>query len=496
MQIIANPDQFLQDSPFKEFLGISYEDPQAFELARSQLRGRSFPRSELTAILGDYNRGIGNDGLAMQQIERLASSETQCVVTGQQLGFMGGPSYTILKGISCLSAAKAANAVPIFWLATEDHDIAEIDHTYLLDPLGNLQRFHLGFPHDGRCVEDLKMSPKNNDVLQRFFQTLGLAPLELSKENFSYSTLMASLLVQLFAGTGMVFLEPRLLRPLSIAFFKREVEERDRIQDVLKETTMRLELSGGSAILRVGEGTNLFFKQPPEGFRRKLLSNGDGLIVGMTHYKQQEILALIENHPEYFSTNAAARAVLQNLLLPTVAYIAGPTEMAYHCQLRDYHHFHGIEMPCLIPRLSASFIPPFAADLLEKCGLQPWHRIPQHWPDLMPSLRKGEEGIEAEWFHSTVTHFEKEIPCDMLARYVKQAARKLMHKISRRRLRQKGLPGYGLHFLRNLLHPHDKLQERVLNWWNFQAYSHENLIVESLKHLSWKPEGHQYIYFS
>src|ERR1700722_14421158 len=98
---------------------------------------RNYPRSQLHHLLKEYNQTIGNDQPALENAERILQSETACVITGQQLGMMGGPSYTILKGISCLLFACKINAIPIFWLATEDHDISEIDHTYLLDSLGN-----------------------------------------------------------------------------------------------------------------------------------------------------------------------------------------------------------------------------------------------------------------------------------------------------------------------------------------------------------------------
>lgn len=496
MYLISHPHPSVHEDPLAEFLGISYQNPQAFELSSKQLMNRSFPRKELMETLKDYNKSIGNDEEALKQIDRLKSSETFCVVTGQQLGLMGGPSYTVLKGISCLLTAKATGSIPIFWLATEDHDVAEIDHTYLLDSMGNLQCFRLSFPKDGRSVEDLTLSSKNLEIIQNFFKFLKLTtPIQL-EHDYSYAAMMAKIMAKLFAGTGMVFLEPKLLRPFAVPFFQKEIEENEKIQEILKGTTNRLEALGGRRILPLGEGSNLFLKQSPGKYRRKLRSEGEGFTAGSNQYSRKELLSLMINQPEDFSTNAAARTVLQSLLIPTLAYIAGPTEMAYYRQLGDYHHFHGISMPCLIPRLSTTLIPPFAATLLEKCGLNPWDKIPHHWPDLMPSIQVGEESLEGEWLNSAIVNFGKEIHSDMLGQYVKQSVRKLMHKICKRRLKQKNIQGYGLHLLRNLMHPHEKAQERVLNWWGFQAQSSKNLVKESLTLFSWKPKELQYFYFS
>ena len=102
-----------------------------------------YPRAQLSECLVKYNQLIGNDSSAVQQAEKLAEDGSVCVFTGQQLGLFGGPSYTILKAVSCILLARELGAIPIFWLATEDHDVAEIDHTYTLDSFGNLEKYRL-----------------------------------------------------------------------------------------------------------------------------------------------------------------------------------------------------------------------------------------------------------------------------------------------------------------------------------------------------------------
>jgi uncharacterized protein YllA (UPF0747 family) len=194
------------------------------------------------------------------------------------------------------------------------------------------------------------------------------------------------------------------------------------------------------------------------------------------------------------STNVAARPVLQSLLLPTLAYIAGPTEMAYFAQLGDYHLFHGVKMPLIIPRISASVIPPFADLLLQKCNLNPWDVIPHHWPTLMPWLTEGRDVLEAEWFSSASREFHLDLSHETLMNFLKAMSRKLIHRVCKARLRRNKIPSHGLHLLRNLLHPHDKNQERVLNWLGFQAHSKENLVMECLQQVSWDANNHLYFY--
>jgi bacillithiol synthase len=496
MRIVAKDvDRSSLHERLMPFLGISFQAPDAMERASTQLRGHEYPRLQLFDLLYRYNVSIGNDTIALKQLERLKSSDSACVFTGQQLGFMGGPAYTILKGVTCLLVARAAHAIPIFWLATEDHDIAEIDHAYLIDTLGNLQQFRLSLPKDGRFVEDLFITPENREIIQQFVERVRIPQDSLPEWDASYALTMARFLAKQFAGTGMIFLEPRLLRPLSISFFRREIEESEAILEVLRETTSRVEASGGTTLLQFKEGTNLFFKEK-EGYRRKIRKTNHTFLVGSKQYSQEDLLHLIENEPERLSTNVAARPVLQSLLFPTLAYVAGPSEFAYFRQLGDYHRFHQVPMPCIFPRISATMIPPYAETLLKKCHLEPWEKIPHHWIEWMPSLEDDIKAMIAEWQQSAANHFHEDIPADIMLRFVRLGARKVQRKVCKSRLRQREIPSYALHLLRNLLHPKEASQERVLNWWGFQAYSSENLITEFLKIPNWQTIRNLYCYVS
>ena len=437
MRIATHPlNTITREDPLASFLGHSLHNPNALALAKEHVDSRFYPRKTLAKILEEYNQQLGVDSVSLENARKLAQPNSYCVVTGQQLGMISGPLYTILKGISCLLVARQTGAVPIFWLATEDHDIPEIDHTYLIDELGNLKRFHLSLPRNGSAVEDLVLTSKNIEEIKEFWNYLGLKDRPLPSSGDLYSRSMIQILVSLFAGTGMVFIEPKLLRSLAIPFFSREISECEAIQNILKETANKLELAGGNPSISVGVATNLFFKNK---FNKRLKIKWDGSVfnVGSEAYSLNELLKKINETPELFSPNVAARPVLQNTLLPVIAYLAGPTEFNYHYQLGAYHQFHDVTMPCIIPRLSATFIPPEAASILVAYDLNPWSEIPLHKNDI---------------------------------------------------------PGHSLHLLRNLIYPHNELQERLLNWWGFQVQSQENLVGECLAQLSWDSKLHYYLY--
>lgn len=290
------------------------------------LAGRDYPREELARILSAYNgRDVG-------KIEK-------AVVTGQQLGFMTGPIYTVLKGISCILLARELGATPIFWLATEDHDVGEIDHTYLLGSDGNLNKYRLSLPKEGYFVEDLKLSESDLEVINRFFADSGIEPLPVYPE--SYSKTMTGFLKHLFRGTELLFIEPRSLRSLAGSFFERELE---------------------------GD-LNLFYKND-EGKRKKVESRDSVASLSF----------------DRLSTNVSSRPVMQSSVIPTIAYVAGPNEIEYYRELEELHQSHSVPMPLLVPRLQAAFITHEAMATLEKCGLDPAEPIPSSWEEIFPEI--------------------------------------------------------------------------------------------------------------
>jgi hypothetical protein len=183
----------------------------------------------------------------------------------------------------------------------------------------------------------------------------------------------------------------------------------------------------------------------------------------------------------------AARPVLQSLLFPTLAYVAGPSEVAYYHQLKDYHSFHKVPMPWIVPRLSATMILPDAEVFLQKCQLNPWEKIPSRWDEIIPSL-----GMNA-----FVHDLEKKAQECIKDAFSKEAISRIKKNLYKDYLTQNGLPSYALHYLNNLIYPHSQLQERVLNWYTFQSETKENLVMEFLKSdldYPTHPQQHLYCY--
>lgn len=451
MEIEAKIIENQADTPqLERFFSIPESEPDPLSQARKQLEGVIYPRQKLAEALKCYNQEIDNDQLSLDAIDTLKLDDTFAVVTGQQLGFMGGPAYTILKAITCLKLAKQANAIPIFWLATEDHDVREVDHSYLQDDKGNLKEYRLDLPKDGQSVESMPLSPYDHEMIALFLKdTRQEVLLDFFANQSSYAKAMASFLAKLFKGTGLVFLEPKILRPLAKEFFTRELKETEAIQNILSSTAQDLQKAGGHPVLKA-DGTNVFFARKHQA-RQKIVWKEGRYILGKEPVALSTLMDLIEQTPESFSPNVAGRPVMQSLLIPTLAYVAGPGEMNYHRQLKGLFKFHDVPMPWILPRLEATFITAKAKRFLDALGLKPWE---------IASL--GQSSVAKQ-------------------------------KLLKEDLQARGIPTSALHELRNLITPHQKPQSRVLNWCGFQKETKENLI-DALLRSSKAFIGHQHYY--
>lgn len=408
----------------------------------SQVSTQKYNRSELIQILTDYNISIDNQPALNYYHKALSKNDCAFIVTGQQLGMMGGPTYTILKAITAILAAKESDAIPLFWLATEDHDIREIDHTYLIDEKSNLHEYRLKFKEQG-FVEDLLFNEDHIETLQSFFTFTGRQGASLPLIGDSYCQFMAKELALLFKETPILLIEPRCLRGLAGEFLEKEINNAQEIFHILKEEQQSLQQKGQPTPLEISS-TNLFFKSD-KGLRQKIKALSDGkFTIANEQYSLTEILDFAKTMPDKFSTSAISRPLFQSLVIPTLAYVAGPTEKQYLKQLQKYHAYHGIAQPITISRISATITTPDAEEVLKQLNLNPWDPIPE-------SARKGKDATNA-------TPVAKE-------RY---------------------------HYLNNLLFPRHQKQERVLNWWQFQKDCSDNLVKAFVENADWKNQTQLY----
>lgn len=320
-------------------------------------------------LLQAQNRSYAASAATLANIEKLRSG-APAIVTGQQVTLFGGPLFTLLKAATAIRKAKDAGAVPIFWLATEDHDLAEADHVTLPSrhSLNSLQLQHSG-EDSGKPVGQMKLGDAILPLLDQAAELLGPGPtLETLRAAYTphatYSEAFARFLSPIFANEGLILIDAagRDFHRLGAPVLRSAIERAAEFEALLLERTRLLESRGYAAqVLVTPESSLLFLIDEESGARLALKRKDEKWIAGKQQYSAADLLAILESSPERFSPNALLRPVFQDAILPTATYIGGPAEIAYFAQSQVlYQAILGRTTPVL-PRLSATLIEPAQA---------------------------------------------------------------------------------------------------------------------------------------
>ncbi|WP_263368437.1 bacillithiol biosynthesis cysteine-adding enzyme BshC [Edaphobacter bradus] len=353
-------------------------------------------RSELPEIaagrladeLKRQNEGFGAGPAALANIEKLRSG-ARAVVTGQQVVLLGGPLLTLLKAATAVSRAKAATKasgvehVPIFWMATEDHDLAEVDRVALLTKTSvETLRAGLHVPH-AVPVGGVTPGTEIDAVLERATELLEYAPVsEWLRECYqpadgSRPTLASGfgrLISRVFAEQGLVVIDAstREFHAQGASTLRYAIEHAAELQSTLIARSEELVREGYHAQVLVAEGASLLFLLDEHTRERIALRRTPDAQwrAGGDLYTEEELLSILDRTPERLSPNALLRPVFQDTILPTAAYIGGPAEIAYFAQSAVlYERILGRLTPVL-PRLSATLIEPAIAAVMSKDEIQ------------------------------------------------------------------------------------------------------------------------------
>jgi bacillithiol biosynthesis cysteine-adding enzyme BshC len=339
-------------------------------------------RRAVVDVLRNQNRTFGADDATVRNLDRLRDGAV-AVVTGQQVGLFGGPAYSVYKALTAVHVAReltdrGIEAVPVFWLATEDHDLAEVNHCFV-PKRGGFERFDLpvagpadrrvGDIHLGETVRELSAQvaallagPCAEEVSQWLSESY--APDETFGSSFG------KLMARIFAGRGLIFLDPMSpeLHRLSLPTMQRAVKEHHALASDLVARSEALERAGYHAQVKVSEQSTLVFRIV-DGQRLVLRPVNGGLAAGAKLESLEETLRALEERPEDFSPSALLRPVIQDTLLPTVAYIAGAAEAAYHAQTSVLYKKLLGRAPAILPRAGFTLVPPHVSSLLKKYNL-------------------------------------------------------------------------------------------------------------------------------
>lgn len=329
-------------------------------------------RNALADLLRDQNIAWGAQEKTLAHIEKLRNGAS-AIVTGQQVALFGGPLFSLFKAATAIHRAQKIGAVPIFWLASEDHDLAEVDHVTLpaRHALHSL-RLHSDEPHAGQPVGNIPLGPHIAQLLDRAAELIGGTPeFDLLAAAYTpqatYASAFARWLSAVFADQGLIVLDAssRAFHALGATVLRHALEHAADLEAALHERDRLLAERGYHSQVLVAPGSSLLFLlDETTGGRQALKRKNGGWQAGKSTYTTEDLLAILSAAPERLSPNALLRPVFQDYLLPTAAYIAGPAEIAYFAQTQVlYQAILGRTTPVL-PRLSATLIEPSIAKVL------------------------------------------------------------------------------------------------------------------------------------
>lgn len=376
-----------------------YGAPPAFDriqhLARAILPSIPFDRKELARILRKQNHRYGCTSQTEESIRTLEEPDTVAVVTGQQVGLFLGPLYTTYKTLTAIRLASIARdcgirAVPVFWMDSEDHDLAEVTRGLLLEadrtPRSIDYRSTLfdGEPKEefASAVGGIRFPKAIRRIVDELADNLGAAPWQHEVRTAlhsayapgsSFANAFGSLMMRLFGHHGLVLFDSQdpEAKPLVSEVFHRAIQHADALHDALVRRNAELEEHGYHAQVHVLENSTILFLIE-ESERRSLTRSGRGFLVKKSsrNFSTSELLSLAKSSPDHFSPNVLLRPLIQDSLFPTAAYVAGPAEIAYFAQIHALYPLFERPMPVIWPRASFTLLEPDIHEHLARHGLE------------------------------------------------------------------------------------------------------------------------------
>ena len=487
---------------FRDFL-YSYEKVQRFyprsphfrqwakdESARIQYDlGR---RERVAAVLKLQNQSWGASAQTLENIDRLLHG-ANAVVTGQQVALFGGPAFSIYKALTAVKLASLATeagvaCVPVFWLATEDHDLDEVKQVSIPGSDALPEQFVAPVTSKPDApVGTIAFGPEIQTIVDQAATRLGNSEIvELLRETYkareTFGSAFARLFAKLFGEWGIILLDASdpELHQIAAPIYAGAIERAAEINESLLERGKELEAAGYHQQVKVTSASTLLFMLQ-DGARVPIsrdLRDPENFLAGDQKLQQSELLDNIHSKPQDFSPNVLLRPVIEDYLLPTLAYTGGSAEVAYFAQAAVvYEKLLGRITP-IVPRFSATLMEPKLQNLLDRYQLT------------MREIFEGPESLREELaaqalskelqsaFDNAETSLKSSVVAirsalEQLDKTLVDAAENVENKIqyqleslrakaARAELRQTEVVGRHAQLLSNALYPNKTLQEREI----------------------------------
>lgn len=364
------------------YFGPAFDDEAAIAALARQLQGRHYERELLRRVLHDLADESSAPDSASSQLDALLSPRSLVVFAGQQPGLFTGPLYSIYKALTAerwaadLSRRLSVAVVPCFWLASDDHDFAEVDHVHV--PCGmqvTALRYAPAAAPSGEPVGRVVLDQGIEAVIGALAEHLPHCAsakealdvlLQCYAPGARFSSAFARLWYRMFPRSALLFVTPDHpgLQRLAAPILQRAIIEDTPLFSLYSSTSAKLEGAGYHRQVHKKPGQTFLFNQRRE--RRSIQRDGNGNFVweGAEPVSRSVLQQSIEDSPGDFSPNVLLRPIVQNALFPTLGVVLGPAETAYYAQLGGLHDHFDVPRPAILPRTSATLLEPGVAKRL------------------------------------------------------------------------------------------------------------------------------------
>lgn len=359
-------DYISHKDSLKPFYG-RFPDVAAF---KEQIDEKTFDENNRRVLVDALQRQYQSIG-HKPDFSILLQPNTFTVTTGHQLNIFTGPLYIIYKLITTINLAKKLKAaypdynfVPVYWMATEDHDFAEINHFSLM-----------GKNYAWQTEQRGAVGRMNPQELKTLFSQIP-EKLSLFEAAYLQNTTLADAaryyVNELFGAEGLVCLDAddAALKQVFAPVMRDELTHQ-KSGELVQERTRELEKLGYKTVITPRD-INLFYLD--NQVRERIERKEDGtyrVLHSKVKFSESELLALLNEHPEKFSPNVVLRPLYQETILPNLAYIGGPSEVPYWLQLKSVFEQYKTAFPILMPRNFAMYVSSVSAKRIRKLGLTP-----------------------------------------------------------------------------------------------------------------------------
>jgi bacillithiol biosynthesis cysteine-adding enzyme BshC len=347
-------------------------------------------RGQLCDALEAMNRSWGAGAETLANLARLRENDCVAVVSGQQAGLFTGPLYTIYKALSAVKLAgclsqRGTPAVPVFWIATEDHDFAEVATAEFIGCDCRLASVSVSnhMHKEGAPVGRVRLDESINETIARLLEVLPSTEFipdvekllrETWEEGRGYGEAFARMMTKLTGRYGLILLDPldAKLKELAAPLYSLAATRAPEIAAALVQRSRELEEAGYHAQVLMTENAFPLFSHREDGTRHAVVRTDDGRYKvkdAREEFTKEELSELAQREPSRFSPNVTLRAVVQDYLLPTVAYFGGAAEIAYFAQTAEVYRILDRPATSILPRASMTIVERRTWRTLERYGL-------------------------------------------------------------------------------------------------------------------------------